>query len=120
MISFKGAHFAREAILYAICFYIRCPVTYRDLQEITCDRGVDVDHATLNRWVVKISTMIAESAQQKKRSTGSSWRMDETCFKVKGKWVYFYRAIDTFGKTLDFMLSEGVSNSDGFRKPSVG
>tara|TARA_B100000780_G_scaffold271042_1_gene231553 strand:+ start:2584 stop:3102 length:519 start_codon:yes stop_codon:yes gene_type:complete len=70
------------------------------------ERGVEVDHATLNRWVVKYSPKIAKSAQQRKLAIGQSWRMDETYIKVKGKWTYLYRAIDKHGKTLDFMLSK--------------
>jgi putative transposase len=65
-----------------------------------------VDHATLNRWVVRYSPLIAKEAQRRKARTSSSWRMDETYIKVKGKWNYLYRAVDKFGKTLDFMLSE--------------
>ena len=70
------------------------------------ERGVEVDHATLNRWVIKYSPLIAKEAHKRKQKTGVSWRMDETYIKVKGKWTYYYRAIDKFGKTLDFMLSE--------------
>jgi putative transposase len=81
-------------------------LSYRDLEEILAERGVAVDHATLNRWVVKYSPLIAANAQARKRPTAVSWRMDETYIKVKGKWTYYYRAIDKFGKTLDFMLSE--------------
>ena len=81
-------------------------VSYRDLEEIMAERGVAVDHATLNRWVVKYSPLIACQAKCRKSTTSSSWRMDETYIQVKGSWAYFYRAVDKFGKTLDFMLSE--------------
>lgn len=106
MISFKGSHFPREVILFAVFFYVRYPVSYRDLEEIMRERGVEIDHATLNRWVIKYSPLIAKEAQSRKASCARSWRADETYIKVQGKWVYFYRAIDKHGKTLDFMLSE--------------
>ena len=105
-IDFKGSHYPRDVILYAVFFYVRYAVSYRDLEEIMAERGVNVDHATLNRWVVKYSPTIAKTAQLRKQPAGQSWRMDETYIKVKGKWMYLYRAIDKYGKTLDFMLSK--------------
>ena len=106
MISFKGTHFPKDVILYAVFFYVRYGVSYRDLEEIMEERGVNVDHATLNRWVIRYAPTIAAKAQSQKRNTNRSWRMDETYIKVKGKWVYLYRAVDSHGDTLDFMLSE--------------
>jgi len=106
MISFKGVHYPKEVILYAVFFYVRYGVSYRDLEEIMKERGVTVDHATLNRWVIRYSPAIALEAKSQKRKTSSSWRMDETYIKVKGQWVYLYRAVDKQGDTLDFMLSE--------------
>ena len=105
-IAFKGSQYPKSVILYAAFFYVRYAVSYRDLEEIMAERGVEVDHTTLNRWVVKYAPLIAANAQAKKRPTAVSWRMDETYIKVKGKWAYYYRAIEKFGKTLDFMLSE--------------
>ena len=115
MISFKGAHFPKEVILFAAFFYVRYTVSYRDLEEIMAERGVIVDHATLNRWVAKYSPLIANNARRRKAPVDRSWRMDETYIKVKGEWAYLYRAVDKFpsrglqanpcqavGKTLDF------------------
>jgi putative transposase len=79
-------------ILYAVFFYVRY--------------GVSVNHATLNRWVVRYSPFIADEAKKRKQSVAGSWRMDETYIKVKGQWTYLYRAIDKYGSTVDFMLSE--------------
>ena len=105
-IEFKGSHYPKDVILYAVFFYVRYAVSYRDLEEIMAERGVQVDHATLNRRVVKYSPDIAKAAQMRKQPTAGSWRMDETYIKVKGKWAYLYRADDKHGKTLDFMLSK--------------
>ena len=106
MISFKGAHFPKDIILYAVFFYVRYGVSYRDLEEIMEERGVKVDHATLNRWVIDYSPFIAAEAKKRKRAVVTSWRMDETYIKVKGQWTYLYRAVDKSGDTIDFMLSE--------------
>uniref|UniRef100_UPI00147F6041 IS6 family transposase n=1 Tax=Ruegeria lacuscaerulensis TaxID=55218 RepID=UPI00147F6041 len=105
MISFKGAQYPREVILFAVFFYVRYGVSYRDLEEIMAERGVSVDHTTLNRWVTRYSGAIAETARRRKSPCDRSWRMDETYIRVKGTWVYLYRAVDKHGKTLDFMLS---------------
>lgn len=106
MDDFKGSHYPKEVVLNTVFFYIRYAISYRDLEEIMVERGVAVDHATLNRWVVKYSPLIAGRAQRRKSVASSSWRMDETYIQVKGKRTYFYRAVDKFGKNLDFMLSE--------------
>ncbi|GHC41126.1 IS6 family transposase [Gemmobacter nanjingensis] len=106
MIEFKGVHYPKSVILHAVFFYLRYAVSYRDLEEILAERGVKVDHATLNRWVVKFAPLIAARAQAKKRRTAPSWRMDETYIKVKGRWTYLYCAVDRDGQTIDFMLSE--------------
>ena len=84
MIDFKGVHYPKSVILHAVFFYLRYAVSYRDLEEILAERGVVVDHATLNRWVVKFAPQIAARAQARKRPTAKSWRMDETYIKVKG------------------------------------
>lgn len=105
-VSFKGAHFPKDIILHAVFFYLRYGVSYRDHEEIMAERGVTVDHATLNRWVERYAGLVAEDARRRKQPADRSWRMDETYIRVKGQWVYLYRAVDNYGKTLDFMLSK--------------
>jgi len=82
-ISFKGAHFPKDVILHADFFYWRYGVSDRDLEEIMAERGVTVDHTTLNRWVERYDGQVAEEARRRKRPTDRSWRMDETYIKVR-------------------------------------
>ena len=89
----------------AIRWYVGYALSYRDVEEIMLDRGVVVDHATIQRWVYKYAPELKKRFKKYKRQVGISWRMDETYIKVKGKWFYLYRAVDKFGKTIDFMLS---------------
>jgi transposase-like protein len=70
------------------------------------ERGVNVDHSTINRWVIKYSPQLEDEFHRRKRPVWVSWRMDETYLRVKGKWVYLYRAVDKFGKTIDFLLTQ--------------
>ncbi|WP_425084717.1 IS6 family transposase [Ruegeria profundi] len=105
-ISLKGAHFPKDVILHEFFFHLRYSVWHRDLEKILAERGVSVEHATLNRWIVKYAPLVADQARHQKRFFDRSWRMYETYVRVKGKWVYLYRAVDKHGKTLDFMLSE--------------
>ncbi len=98
--------YPKHVILHAVFFYVRYAVSYRDFEEILAERGVTVDQATLNRWVVKFAPQIAAEAQARKRPTATSWRMHEPYIKVIGRWTYLYRAVDRDGQTLDFTLSE--------------
>ncbi len=75
MMSFKGKHFPKDVILFSVHFYLRYSVSYQDLEEIMQERGVDVDHTTLNRWVIEYSPLIAKEAQKRKAPTSRSWRM---------------------------------------------
>jgi transposase-like protein len=79
---------------------MRYPVSYRDLQEILAERGIAVDHATLNRWVVRYSPQIATHTHMRKRRTANSWRVDETCIKVRGKWAYLTGRLTAMAKRL--------------------
>ena len=105
MIEFKGSHFEREVILWGMRWYVAYPISYRQLEEMMQERGVEVDHSTLNRWVVKYVPLLDVQFRERKRPVGSSWRMDETYVRIKGVWKYLYRAVDKAGATVDFLLT---------------
>jgi putative transposase len=105
MIEFKGSHFEREVILWGVRWYVAYPISYRQLEEMMQERGVEVDHSTLNRWVIKYVPLLDEQFRARKRPVGSSWRMDETYVRIKGAWKYLYRAVDKAGATVDFLLT---------------
>jgi putative transposase len=105
MISFKGSHFPKEVILMSIRWYTAYSLSYRDVEELLEERGIALDHATVNRWVIKYAPLLESEFRKKKRATGNSWRMDETYIKIKGQWCYYYRAVDTDNNTIDFYLS---------------
>ena len=105
MISFKGAHCVKESILTCVRWYLVYPLSYRQVEELMEERGVSVDHATIQRWVVKYSPQLEKAFHRQKRPVWGSWRMDETYIKVKGEWRYLYRAVDKQGQTIDFLLT---------------
>jgi len=105
-VSFKGAHFPQEIILTGARWYVAYPLSTRHVEELMHERGVNVDHSTINRWVIKYSPQLEESFHRRKRPVWVSWRMDETYIKVKGQWRYLYRAVDKHGQTIDFLLTE--------------
>jgi len=106
MISFKGAHFPQDIILTGVHWYLAYPLSTRHVEELMLERGVHMDHSTINRWVIKYSPRLEAAFHRRKRSVWISWRMDETYLKVKGQWRYLYRAVDKHGQTIDFLLME--------------
>jgi transposase-like protein len=102
---FKGRQFTAEVILWAVRWYLMFPVSYRDLQLMLADRGVAVAHTTLFRWIQAYAPEIAKRLRPHLRPSNGSWRVDETYVKVKGRWMYLYRAVDSRGQTIDFLLS---------------
>jgi IS6 family transposase len=102
---FKGRHVASEVILWALRWYLAFPISYRDLASMLSDRGVAVDHTTLFRWVQTYAAELEQRIRRHLRPCTGSWRVDETYIKVKGTWTYLYRAVDSLGQTIDFLLS---------------
>ena len=105
MINFKGSQFERDIILWGVRWYVAYPISYRQLEEMMGERGVAVDHSTLNRWVIKYAPEFEKAFRRWQCPVGRSWRMDETYVKIKGKWAYLYRAVDKEGRTIDFLLT---------------
>ena len=102
---FKWRQFEPEVILLAVGWYLRFSLSYRDVEELLAERGLRADHVTVWRWVQRYAPEIQRRLRPRLRPTNDSWRVDETYIRVKGKWVYLYRAVDSTGATTDFLLS---------------
>ena len=105
-LSFTGAQFPQAISLMGVRWYVAYPLSYRHVEELMEERGVAVDHATVQRWVVKYSPLLEEAFHRRKRPVWVSWRMDATSVKVKRAWRYLYRAVDKHGQTMAFLLTE--------------
>src|SRR3546814_655760 len=106
MTDFKWRHFQGDVILWAVRWYCRYPISYRDLEEMLAERGISVDHTTIYRWVQCYAPEMEKRLRWFwRRGFDPSWRLDETYVKVRGKWTYLYRAVDKRGDTIDFYLS---------------
>ncbi len=90
---FKGCHFPSEVILETVRYYLAYKLSYREIEEIQSKRGVSVDHATINRWVIKFTPILEHNLRRKKKAVSSSWRMDETYIKVKGEWLVLSQSL---------------------------
>src|SRR5215475_783269 len=106
MLDFKGSHFEKEILLWGVRWYVAYPLSYRHLEEMMQERGVAVNHSTVNRWVLKYSPQLEAVFHRRKRPVWTSWRLDETYSRVRGHWRYLYRAVDKSGQTIDFFLTE--------------
>ena len=103
---FKGRHFDQSVILLCVRWYLAYGLSLRDLKEMMAERGISIDHSTINRWVIHFSPLLLKRFNRRKRAVGGKWHMDETYIKVRGRWMYLYRAIDSVGDTVDFWFSE--------------
>ena len=102
---FKRLHYPIDVMLTCVRWYVAYPLSLRHIEEIMAERGVNVDHATIHRWALKMLPILALVCRRRKLPVGGSWRMDETYVKVTGQWKYLYRAVDRHGDTVDFLFS---------------
>ena len=104
--AFAGFRFPPEVITVAVRWYLRYGLSYRDVEELLAERGVEVDHVTVYRWVQRFTPLFADAARPLRHAPGDRWFVDETYVKVAGRWRYLYRAVDQYGQVIDVLLSE--------------
>lgn len=104
-VIFKWRHYSPEIILLCVRWYLSYRLSYRDLAEMMSERGLSISHTTIMRWVYEYSVELKKRIRPYLKTHDRSWRMDETYIKVKGEWKYLFRAVDKYGKTIDFYLS---------------
>src|SRR6266511_1056807 len=103
--AFAGYRFPPESLPLAVRWYLRFGLSYRDVEELLAERGIEVDHVSIYRWVQRFAPEFAEAARPRQHVIGDRWHVDETYLKVGGTWRYLFRAIDQFGQVIDVYLS---------------
>ncbi len=103
--AFAGDRFPPEVITLAVRWYLRFGLSYQDVEELLAERGIEVDHVSIYRWVQRFAPEFAEAARARRHIVGDRWHVDETYLKVGGTWRYLFRAIDQFGQVIDVYLS---------------
>ena len=120
--AFAGFRFPPDVIVLAIRWYLRFGLSYRDVEELLAERGIEVDHVTIYRWVQRFTPLLAEAARPCRHTVGDRWYVDETYIKVAGRWRYVYRAIDQFGQVIDVFMSthRNVKAARRFLQRAIG
>jgi transposase-like protein len=103
--AFAGFRFPPAVIVVAVRWYLRYGLSYRDVEELLAERGIEVDHVTVYRWVQRFTSLLADAARFCRHCPGDRWFVDETYVKVNGVWRYVYRAIDRHGQVIDVLVS---------------
>jgi transposase-like protein len=103
--AFAGFRFPPEIIVLAVRWYLRFGLSYRDVEELLAERGIEVDHVTVYRWVQRFTPLLAEAAQPCRHAVGDRWYVDETYVKVACRWRYVDRAVDQYGQLIDAYVS---------------
>jgi transposase-like protein len=103
--AFAGFRFPSNVIVLAVGWYLRFGLSCRDVEELLAERGVEVDHVTVYRWVLRFTPLLADAARPCRHVVGDRWQVDETYVRVAGRWRYVYRAIDQFGQVVDVFVS---------------
>src|SRR5438105_8353742 len=103
--AFAGFRFPPEIIVLAVRWYLRFGLSYRDVEELLAERGIEVDHVTVYRWVQRLTPLLADAARPCRHAVGDRWYVDETYVKVAGRWRYVYRAVDQYGQIIDVYVS---------------
>jgi transposase-like protein len=103
--TFKRLHYPVDIIAQCVRRYLTYSLSLRNLEEIMAERGITVDHSTLHRWIIRLVPLLDKAFRRHKHTVGRRWRMDETYIRVRGQWKYLYRAVDTEGQTIDFLLT---------------
>ena len=118
---FEGRHFDREVIVLCVRWYLRFKLSFRDLVEMMAERGLSMAHTTIMRWVHHYAPEFERRWNRFARPVGPSWRVDETYVKIRGEWVYLYRAVDREGRTVDFRLStkRDVAGAEAFLRKAI-
>jgi transposase-like protein len=103
--AFAGFRFPSDVIVLAVRWYLRFTLSYRDVEELLAERGIEVDHVTVYRWVQRFIPILADAARPCRHAVDDRWQVDETYVKVAGQWRYVYRAVDQFGQVIDVFVS---------------